>query len=45
MQKVPHSNLENAPCDRYKVDFLEEEVGRLRDSPLINSYISADITS
>ncbi len=43
---MPHSTTENAVCDQYKVDVLEEEAkGGLRDSPLINSYISADITS
>jgi len=46
MQKVPHCNTENTPCDRYKGDLLgdiqREKVKRgLRSSPLTNSYINA----
>jgi len=43
MQKVPYFNPENDPCDQYKGDLLDDEVEG--GSPLINSYISADITS
>jgi hypothetical protein len=46
MHKVPNGDSENAVCDQYKVDSLEEKVrGGLRGSPLINSYIRADLTS
>jgi hypothetical protein len=46
MQKAPYRNPENASCDQYKEDLLDEKIkGELRGSPLINSYISADITS
>ena len=35
MQKVPNGDIENAQCDQYKVDLLEEEVkGGLRGSPI-----------